>query len=96
MMAVVRSRSRTPLLRQTSEAFHFFTSRSARGKNNRFCHIGTSPQPIYKSDSSLQVLLRKAFRSPGVLVLGDFGIFGLFLPRAKREVNHCPQVASEL
>ena len=30
--------------------------------------------------TSLQALLRKAFRSPGVLVLGDFGIFCLFLP----------------
>ena len=29
----------------------------------------------------------KAFRSPGVLVLGDFGIFCLFLPRASREVK---------
>ena len=37
--------------------------------------------------TSLQALLRKAFRSPGVLVLGDFGIFCLFLPRASREVK---------
>ena len=41
---------------------------------------------IYKV-TSLQDLLRKAFRSPGVLVLGDFGIFCLFLPRASREVK---------
>ena len=37
--------------------------------------------------TSLQALLRKVFRSPGVLVLGDFGIFCLFLPRASREVK---------
>ena len=37
--------------------------------------------------TSLQALLCKAFRSPGVLVLGDFGIFCLFLPRASREVK---------
>ena len=41
---------------------------------------------IYKV-TSLQALLCKAFRSPGVLVLGDFGIFCLFLPRASREVK---------
>ena len=41
---------------------------------------------IYKV-TSLQALLRKAFRTPGVLVLGDFGIFCLFLPRASREVK---------
>ena len=41
---------------------------------------------IYKV-TSLQALLRKAFRSPEVLVLGDFGIFCLFLPRASREVK---------
>ena len=37
--------------------------------------------------TSLQALLRKAFRSPGVLVLGDFGIFCLILLRASREVK---------
>ena len=31
--------------------------------------------------------LQKAFRSPGVLVLDDFGIFCLFLPLASREVK---------
>ena len=41
---------------------------------------------IYKV-TSLQALLRKAFRSPGVLVLGDLGIFCLFLPRASRSVK---------
>ena len=46
-----------------------------------------SPTDIVKLISSLQALLRKAFRSPGVLVLGDSGIFGLFLPRAKRAVK---------
>ena len=35
--------------------------------------------------TSLQALLRKAFRSPGVL--GDFGIFCVFLPCASREVK---------
>ena len=37
--------------------------------------------------TSLQALIRKAFRSPGVLVLGDFGIFCLFLTRASRELK---------
>ena len=49
---------------------------------------GRSGRYQYKhSNSSFKALLRKAFRSPGVLVLGDFGIFCLFLPRASREVK---------
>ena len=42
-------------------------------------HWNISPTDINKV-TSLQALLCKTFRSPGVLVLGDFGIFCLFLP----------------
>ena len=35
--------------------------------------------------TSLQALLRKAFRSPGALALGDFGIFCLILYCASRK-----------
>ena len=50
-------------------------------------HIQHPTSNIGNQVSSLQALLRKAFRSPRVLVLGDFGIFCLFLSRASREVK---------
>ena len=38
--------------------------------------------------ASLQALLRKAFRSPGALVLGDFGIFCLFFSCEEKKAEN--------